>query len=246
MGDVTSTAESTSPFVPQHKWCKRRNLDWLWQTPHQGQHIWYSNHTSGWMTEKLWFNSWQGQKIFGSLTFQEFKPAPKSTQRTIQWELWVHFPRIKWLGSDAEHSIPLVAKLKISGAIPPCHHMPSRYTQWQQNTFPWWQHVWNHRDSEHATEYGFQAVSCEPMDKTGQTSGKNQSVVILDMKGPPIQYHLSTMDANITELQFNRMTIHLSPTQYHIYSTVLMLVINWDLKHHHQQHNHNHWNLFSI
>jgi len=66
-----------------------------------------------------------------------------------------------------------------------------------------WQHVWNHRYSERAIEYGFQEVSCEPTDKTGQTSGKKHSVVILDMKGPPVEYHLSTMDAIITELQFN-------------------------------------------
>jgi hypothetical protein len=69
---------------------------------------------------------------------------------------------VKWIRSEAEHSFSLVAKLKISGAVPPCHHMPSQYTQWQQNTFPWWQHVWNLRDSERAIEYGFQAASCEP------------------------------------------------------------------------------------
>ena len=70
------------------------------------------------MAEKLWFISWQRQKIFSFLTFQAFKPAPESTQLTTQWELWVYSLGVKWLGSDTEHSIPLAANLKISGAIP--------------------------------------------------------------------------------------------------------------------------------
>jgi hypothetical protein len=136
-----------------------------------GHHIWYSNHTFGWMSEKLWFISWQGPKIFSFLTFQKFKPAPESTQHIIQW---VHSLGVKWLGSDDEHSIPLVAKLKISAAIPACHHMLSRYTQWQHNPLPWWWHVSNHTASEHAIEYECQALPCEATEKTGQTSGKNR------------------------------------------------------------------------
>jgi hypothetical protein len=121
----------------------------------------------------FWLDDWEivvqllaGQKIFSFLTFQTLKPAPESTQPTTLG--------VKWLGSDAEHSIHLVAKLKISGAIPACHHTSSQYTQWQHNPSPWWRHVSNHTASEHAIEYGCQAISCQATDKPGQTSGKNR------------------------------------------------------------------------
>ena len=71
----------------------------------------------GWMTNKLWFDSQQWQEI---IFFSE-----RSRSALRPYEAPLNSLGIKRLGSEADHSPPLVSKLRMIGAIPSLTHMPS-------------------------------------------------------------------------------------------------------------------------
>jgi hypothetical protein len=59
---------------------------------------------------RLGFNPWQGLGIFLFPTVS--RPAPEPTQIPIQWVPGTISPGGKWLGHEADHSLPPSAKVK--------------------------------------------------------------------------------------------------------------------------------------
>jgi hypothetical protein len=64
----------------------------------------------GWVIRVWGFDSWWGLEIFLFSTM--FRPTLEPTQPPIQWILGALSPGVKWLGHEADHSLPSSAKVK--------------------------------------------------------------------------------------------------------------------------------------
>jgi hypothetical protein len=63
-------------------------------------------------TEQLWFDSWQGQKIF---YFLHYVPNSQSPNRKVPGILIL---KIKWLGCDVITNLHQIPELRMNAAVP--------------------------------------------------------------------------------------------------------------------------------